>query len=313
MTAPTGPLVAVCLRVTDLRPEVDRLTGAVRRDPLGVGLTPADAAALELGLRLAETWSARVVALTAGPSSVDPVLREVLALGVAVVRVPDGGEDDGHGYTAELAGDEGGLARTLAAALAPFGPPDLVLCGDRSADRGTGALPAYLAHELGAAQALGLVSLSAGDPAAGRHLVGERRLDAGWRERLRIPLPAVCSVEAAGVRLRRAPLTGVLDAADRPVPVNRSLPVAAATGPGAGSGGAAVHLGGSRPFTPRPRVLPPPAGDDPRRRLLALTGALAAHDPPTVVTPADAAGAADVLLAFLARHGYLPEADGDAR
>ncbi len=30
-----------------------------------------------------------------------------------------------------------------------------------------------------------------------------------------------------------------------------------------------------------------------------------AHDPPTVVHPADAGEAADVLLAFLARHGYL--------
>jgi electron transfer flavoprotein beta subunit len=52
-------------------------------------------------------------------------------------------------------------------------------------------------------------------------------------------------------------------------------------------------------------VLPPPEGEDPRLRLLALTGALVAHDPPTVVQPADAAEAADVLLAFLVRHGYL--------
>jgi electron transfer flavoprotein beta subunit len=52
-------------------------------------------------------------------------------------------------------------------------------------------------------------------------------------------------------------------------------------------------------------VLPPPASDDPRLRLLALTGALVAHDPPTVVEPAGAGEAADVLIDFLVRHGYL--------
>ena len=33
-----------------------------------------------------------------------------------------------------------------------------------------------------------------------------------------------------------------------------------------------------------------------------------AHDPPTVAHPADASEAADVLLDFLVRHGYLDEA-----
>jgi electron transfer flavoprotein beta subunit len=60
-----------------------------------------------------------------------------------------------------------------------------------------------------------------------------------------------------------------------------------------------------RPFRPRTRVVPGPDSDDPRLRLLALTGALVAHDPPTVVGPIDAAGAADALLTFLIRHGYL--------
>jgi len=224
----------------------------------------------------------------------------VAALGVAVVRVPLGDEDDGHRYLGELGGDERDLARTLVAALDPFGRPDLVLCGDRSVDRGTGALPAYLAHELGASQALGLVALTEADTRDDRPaLLVDRRLDGGWRERLRVVLPAVCSVEGAGVRLRRAPLAGALAAADRPVPVDRSLAVAAAPGSGPS------HVGAPRPYRPRTRVLPAPHDADPRLRLLALTGALVAHDPPAVVHPDDAAEAADVLLAFLVRHGYL--------
>jgi electron transfer flavoprotein beta subunit len=302
---PPGPLVVACLRISDLRPSVDPLDGSVTRDRLGVGLSPADAAALEHALRIAEAWSGRVVAVCAGPASIEPVLRDVAALGAAVVRIPLGDEGDGHRYVGELVEDEHGLARTLVAALAPFGPPDLVVCGDRSVDRGTGALPAYLAHELGAAQALGLVTLDVADGDR-RTVFVERRLDAGWRERLRVPLPAVCSVEGAGVRLRRASLDGVLAAQGAPVPVDRSLSVTDAPGT------TEFHIGATRPFRPRTRVLPAPRDDDPRQRLLTLTGALVAHDPPTVVHPADAAEAADVLLAFLARHGYLDGSDADA-
>lgn len=294
------PLIVACLRINDLRPTVDPLDGSVTRDPLGVGLSPADAAALEHALRLADAWAGRVLAVSVGPSSIEPVLRDVAALGVDVVRVPADHESDGHRYVTELAEDEHALARTIAAAIRPFGAPDLVVCGDRSVDRGTGALPAYLAHELGCCQALGLVALAAVGPGT---LIVERRLDGGWRERLRVQLPAVCSVEGAGVRLRRASLAGALDVDNGAMPVDRSLDVAEAAGHTSTPG--PIHIGATRPFTPRSRVLPAPEGDDPRLRLLALTGALVAHEPPVVVHPADAAEAADVLLAFLARYGYV--------
>ena len=102
---PDGPLLVACLRINDLRPTVDPLDGSVSRDRLGVGLSPADAAALEHALRLAGAWAGRVVALCVGPESVEPVLRDVAALGVAVVRVPLGDEGDGHRYVAELVED----------------------------------------------------------------------------------------------------------------------------------------------------------------------------------------------------------------
>lgn len=303
-----GPLIVACLRIVDLRPSVDPLDGSVTRDPLGVGLSPADGAALEHALRLAGSWGGRVVAVSVGPASVEPVLREVAALGVAVVRVPADPESDRHRYVTELAGDEQALARTLAAAIRPFGPPHLVLCGDRSVDRGTGALPAYLAHELRASQALGLVALDVGGPDT---LMVERRLDGGWRERLRVHLPAVCSVEGAGVRLRRASLAGALAVDGGPLPVDDPLGVAESAGHDPGPG--PLRFGGTLPYSPRTRVLPAPESDDPRLRLLALTGALVAHEPPTVVHPADAAAAVDTFLAFLARHGYVdPDATAGA-
>jgi electron transfer flavoprotein beta subunit len=299
-----SPVVVACVRITDLRPEVDPLLGTVRRHRWGVGLSAPDAAAVEHALRIAESWSGRAVVVTVGPPSVDPVLSELAALGASVVRIDDGQVPD-DAYPTTLAADERTLASAVASALIPYGPPDLVICGDRSADRGTGAFPAYLAHELQAAQALGLVTLST----EGRSLLAERRLDGGWRERLRVPCPAVCSVEGAGIRLRRAPLAHALAAGQQSIPV---------VGPGTvdrpgTSHGPAISAGAARPFRPRTRVLAAPSEPDPRLRLLALTGALVDHEPPTVVGPVDAVQAADALIAYLVRHRYLdqvPEMDG---
>ena len=276
------PLVVACLNVADLRPDVDPLTGSIRLDRFRRGLSAPDTAALEHALRLSEAWSGKVLAVAAGPPAIDGVLREVSALGISVVRIPNQGNHDGpdreEADIEALGGDERQLARAIASAISRWGTPSIVLCGDRSADRGTGALPAFVAHELGVAQALGLVSLipHPDSTAQAPAVLAERRLDGGWRERLRVPLPAVCSVEGAGVRLRRASLAAALAAGSSTIAVDsgRTPPV------GADGTDRRVRVGPPRPFRPRARVLPPPEGDDPRIRLLALTGALVAHDPP---------------------------------
>jgi electron transfer flavoprotein beta subunit len=277
-------LVVALLRPVDLRAEVDPLTGVVTRDARVAALPPSDAAALEHALELGSAWGARVLALSAGGPECDDALREAVARGAEARRV-----HLREPYVDDLVRDEQHLARALVTAMGQ--QPDLVLCGDRSADRGTGSLPAFLAHELGSVQAPGLVSLRWQEGA----LHGERRLDHGRRERMRIPLPAVCSVEAAGVRLRRASLPSALAAAESHVEVvGASMPPSR------------VRVLRTGPARPRPRQLPAPTGSA-RERLLALTGALLAHEPPTIVGPVDAPEAADALLDFLVRHGYLSE------
>jgi electron transfer flavoprotein beta subunit len=273
--------LAAAVKWVDRQPQVDPLTGAVRTDPRTSGMSAADAAALEWALRLGEAWQRPVVAVTAGRAAAEAVLREAAAAGAArLVRVD---ADPGQPSQAVAAG----LARALAGAA-------VVCCGDHSLDRGSGAVPAFLAHRLGAAQALGLTGLSAPEPGI---LAAERRLDGGRRERLRVQAPAVVSVEPAGVRLRRAPLPALLAAGGKPVQV---LPA----GPAAHPAGT-VRVLRTGPFRPRPRALPAaPAGRDPRERLLALTGALAERTPPRLVV-ADAAQAAEELLGYLTARGYL--------
>ena len=304
-----GPLVVVCLRHAPARPDVDLLTGTVRPPVHGAGPAPAELAALELGLRFAAAWHGEVLAVTAGPPAAEATLRDALAAGAAEVLRVDWPEAD---YLDGLAADEQALAAALAGTLRPRRPA-LVLCGDRSADRGTGALPAFLAHELGAAQALGLVSLTLpGDaprPAAaeagpaqeagGLGLAGERRLPGGWRERLRIGLPAVCSVEAAGVSLRRAPLDAMLASRRAAIPV---APPHAGPGP-------PVIAGPPRPYRPRTHEVPPAPAGSARERLAELSGVLVQIDPPTLLGPASPAEAARALLGFLQKTGA---AQGDS-
>ena len=294
---PDGPLIVACLRCADLRPEVDTVTGAVRRQPQAATAGPAEWAALEIALRVAGAWGGRVLALAAGPPAAETVLREALAVGAGALRVEWAGHGHqagrpGDGYLAELAGDEQPLARALAGAVRQQRPA-LVLCGDRSGDRGTGALPAFLAHELGAAQALGLVSLAAD----GSQLLAERRLPAGRRERLCAPLPGVCSVEAAGVRLRRAPLPAVMAARRAVIPV--ATPMVAPS---------PVRVGSPRPYTPRTHAVPPVPTGSARERLATLSAVLTQREPPVVISPASAGAAADALLGYLRRAGYAPPA-----
>jgi len=231
-------MIAVCLKWADHRPDVDPLTGAVHTDPRSSGASDADLAALEWALRLAEAWGDEVVAVTAGPPGADAVLRVALAVGAGrAVRA---------GVAADVASED--VAAALVAALGVT--PAVVVCGAWSVDRGSGSVPAYLAAHLGAAQALGLVSMTIG--AGPGELQAERRLDGGRRERLRVPTPAVLSVEGGSAPLRRAPLGGVLRARAAAI---RAYPVAPP-----------AHREGP--------VLAAPSGETARERVLTLTGAM---------------------------------------
>jgi len=271
--------VAVALKRVDLRPEVDPLTGTVRHDRRSSGLSLADAAALEWALRLGEAWELPVTAITAGPAEAQSVLRDAAAFGAGrLVRVPE---------------EAGAPSEAVARSLAPLlGGAVVVCCGDYSADRGTGAVPAFLAGELAAAQALGLTRLT---PEGAGVLVGQRRLDAGRRERLRVSAPAVISVEPGAARLRRAPLSGLMAASQATIETPPTDRV---------TDRRRVHVLRTVPYRPRPKTLPPPSGGSPRDRLLALTGSESERTPPRVVRAAPEE-AADELIRYLKDQGYL--------
>jgi electron transfer flavoprotein beta subunit len=220
------------------------------------------------------------MAATVGPVQADAMLRSALAAGADSATRVDGPS-------------QGAPSRWVAAELRPLAAGvDLVLCGHASLDRGSGAVPAFMAHELGWPQALGLVAmaLEGGD---GR-LVLDRRLDGGRRERLALTGPGVLSVEP-GPELRRAPLTSTLAASTAVIEV-RAPSVAPPPDPGVVS---------HRPYRPRTRVLPPPRGST-RRRLDHLLGASeAGHSAPSSSVELTPAEAARLTVERLVRWGYL--------
>ena len=279
----TGPAsIAACLKWVDRRPDVDPLTGAVVHDARAAGTSDADDAALEWALRLGARWDRGVVAISAGPPEADAALHAALAAGATrAIRVP---------CRPETPSDA--VAAMLAATLPP--EVDLTVCGNWSVDRGSGSVPAFLAARRDAIQALGLISL---EPAPGDEpeLHAERRLDGGRRERLRIRLPAVISVEGGSSRLRRASLPAVIAAR------RQTIEIVDAVGATRHDPHATVRRG---PFRPRTRPRPAPHAASARERILELTGALVDPTPPQrlVLSPPEAATR---LVAQLRTWGYL--------
>ena len=292
------PVIVAALSWSWRETEVDPLTGALRASQRDRGPNGSELAALEHALRLAERWDARVVAASVAPAEADEMLRDALAAGAAQALRVEPARWMARPRPSGLVGGERESAAALAAALRQhYGVPDLVLCGDVSADRATGSFPAFLAASLGAAQALGCVRLEPLDEWA---LRVHRRLDGGRREVLIVRPPAVVSVEAAGVRLRRAGLPATLSRHSAPITV-ADAPAAAAP---------LIGILAAHPYRPRPRELPGPTGTA-LRRTLELTGALAQRTPPTVIGPLPPDQAASELLAYLRRCGYLAADDRD--
>lgn len=295
-------LIAACVKWVELRPDVDPLHGTVAATSHAGGFSDADLSAVEVALRLADAWSGEVVVVCAGPPDADRGLRDLLATGVsrAVRVVPAGGDRGPLEPDAALGTGVGEAAAALLSSVLGAGDldADVVVCGDVSVDIGSGTVPAYLAHHLGAAQASGLVEVT---PVSAGSLRAVRRLDGGRREVLDVDAPAVLSVEGGVAELRRAGLGEVLRARDAVVGV-REARVSAPTPPISGRS-EAPRL---RPWRPPGRAVAAPTGRTALDRVIQLTGAFVERTPPRTVT-AEPAAAAAAIVDQLRTWGYLPE------
>lgn len=243
------------------------------------GVSPADHAALEIALQLGERLGLDVLALSSGPVGCERALRHAFASGAQHVMRLD--------LPAATESRDVGAALAQAA-----GDARVVVCGDHSLDRGSGSVPAYIAHHRHVAQALGLVSIDlAGSTADSVQAV--RRLDGGRREVLLVPVPCVLSVESSVASPRRAPLRRAIAADSMEVPARATT---------------AAHrheiVGPITPFRPRARMLAPPAGTLALDRIRQLTDTDAAPTRgETIDLPPPQAAAR--IVAALREWGYL--------
>ena len=247
-------------------------------DERWAGVSESDRAALEVALGLAATSGDTVTVVSVGGPGAETGLREALAVGAAqAVRID-----------APVDLESAAVAHALAAVLAGA---SWIVCGDASADRGSGAVPAFLAARLEAAQALGLVAVEHPDGDDGGSVRAVRRLDGGRREVLRVVAPAVLSVEGAVARLRRASLPAELAARRATIDV-----VPGPTGP-------VEHPDAVQRYRPRARVLMPPSGTA-LTRVLQLTDAAGATSTTHELVTLDPTEAAVRILTALAEWGY---------
>lgn len=142
----------------------------------------ADAAALETGVAIAEQHDSTVTVYSAGGTEANEVLRTGLAQGAgSAVRVKDVNPRDSL---------DAGAA--LAAAICSGDLPDLALCGVAASDSGGGGTGAALAARLGMPIVQNVLSV---DSTTDREAIVQRRRDGGYREVVRVRLPAVLTVE----------------------------------------------------------------------------------------------------------------------
>lgn len=193
--------IAVCVkqvvaRETSIRVNADRTW--IREDNATWALNEPDAYALEEALRLKEASGAEVIAVSAGPARITPVLRECLARGADRAIHIEG--DLGMA-------DASVTAAALASALAAESV-DLILTGLQSDDQGFGQVGVILAELLGMAHSTIIMSVQVQD---GQVRV-KRELEGGWFQWVTMPLPAVLTIQSGINQLRYATLKGIMAA-----------------------------------------------------------------------------------------------------
>lgn len=294
--------IVVCLKqVPDpVTVAPDPLTGAIDPQDLLYIINPPDLEAVELALRLRDASNgagSEVIVLSLGPARVEKALRHCLAMGVdRVTRLAM--------ETVEPPGSSV-VAIALAGAIRSLGEIDLVLCGARSQDRGSGEVPARLSELLGLPCASSVTGLEVG---AG-HVTVHRKLERGAREVVRLPLPAVLGLETGLAEPRYPTLPTFMEALQASIPVLQLPRAGAPTLPLHTPDALEVRCPQATVGPPRPRpraIFTPDYRLPPEERIVQI---LTAGTPRKagVLLEGSPAELAVRLVAFLRERGFLTQ------
>lgn len=252
--------IVVLLRETcDPRPPVQLTADGYSVSERGLRriANPADLAALEQALRLAEEQNGKVTAVAIGPQRLDDHLRLALAMGAGrALRV----------WNSAFTGGDASSAARLIGRILEILAPDLILTGSRLLDRGDDPTLALAAAGLGIPCLSATIELETD----GRGVKALRKCDRGGRQRLTATLPCAALLEAESCTPRYPEQAGLMAALAATIEVwgipELGLPVTEV--------GAAGALLGKGPCAfPRPnpqRTVTPDANLPAFERILAL-------------------------------------------
>ncbi len=194
--------IAVCIKQVPTRewqPRLNEDKTWIREQDVSYEMNEPDAYALEEGLRLREKHGGEVVVCSAGPARVQQVIREALARGAdRALHV----EEQGLGAVD---------AFTSAAAMTPaMGEErfDLILTGLQSDDQGHAQFGPVLAEKLGMPHSTIIMAVEVD----GGAMRVKRELEGGWFQHVRLPLPALLTIQSGINTLRYATLKGIMAA-----------------------------------------------------------------------------------------------------
>jgi electron transfer flavoprotein beta subunit len=196
--------IVVCLKQVPKKDSILRIAADQKwiddRD-LSYEMSEADAYALEEALRQKEKHgSGEVIVLALGPERVRQSIKEALAKGAdRAIHL--------HDDVFNAATDAAGIARALAAALKneTF---DLVFTGLQSDDYGYAQVGLILAETLGLSSATIVMEVQP----EGSEVRVKRELESGWFQWVRIPMPALLTIQSGINQLRYATLKGIMAA-----------------------------------------------------------------------------------------------------
>lgn len=163
-----------------------------------------DAYALEEALQLKDQHGGEVIALCAGPERAGSIIREALAKGADRAI---------HIECDDLASlDTLGVAQRLAAAVKTENP-DLILTGLQSEDLGLGQTGVVMAEFLNIPHSTIIMHVEV----EGSAIQVKRELEDGWFQQIKMPLPALLTIQSGIHRLRYATLMGIKKAKSKDV------------------------------------------------------------------------------------------------
>src|SRR5262249_1917206 len=195
--------IVVCLKQVPKKDSILRIAADhkwIDERDLSYEMSEADAYALEEALRQKEKHGGEVIVISLGPERVRQSIKEALAKGAdRAIHLQD--------PLFDAATDAAAIAKAIAGALKNE-KYDLVFTGLQSDDHGFAQVGLILAHQLNLASATIVMEVQ---PEEGSVRV-ERELERGWFQWVRLPIPALLTIQSGINQLRYATLKGIMAA-----------------------------------------------------------------------------------------------------